>query len=84
MPKQKPGKLAKLTDFLDRLDAADIYYTLSSVKEGTVTVGISVPGEHWDVDFHDDGDVEVQVFTSAGEPEDFSSVEELFEHHAGD
>ena len=41
------AKLSKLTKFLDRLDGADIHYTLSSVREGAVMVGVTVPGERW-------------------------------------
>ena len=39
------AKLSKLTDFLDRLDEAEIHYHLSSLREGAVMVEITVPGE---------------------------------------
>jgi hypothetical protein len=73
------NKLAKLTSFLDRLDEADIFYTLTSIREGAIGVNISVPGERWEVEFLDDGDVEVEVYLSEGELRDFDSVESLFE-----
>jgi hypothetical protein len=75
------SKLSKLTKFLDRLDAAEIHYALSSVSEATISVSISVPEERWEVEFNADGDVEVEVFRSDGEVSDFSAVEELFENH---
>ena len=76
------SKLSKLTGFLDRLDKASIHYTLASVREGAVSVGVSVPGERWEVEFMDDGDVDVEIFKSDGETFEFSEVEELFERHA--
>ena len=77
------SKLSKLTTFLDRLDGADLHYTLSSLREGAVMVAVSLPGERWEVEFMADGDVEVEVFKSDGEIHDAEMLEELFER-AGD
>ncbi len=76
------NKLEKLTDFLDRLDAADIHYSLSSVREGAIMVGVTVPSERWEIEFMADGDIEVEVFSSSGEIDDFSITDELFRRHA--
>ncbi len=73
------SELSELTDLLDRLDSAEIHYTLSSVREGTIAVGIDVPEEHWEVEFTDDGDIEVEIFRSDGQIFDFSIIEDLFE-----
>jgi hypothetical protein len=73
------SELSELTDLLDRLDAAEIHYTLSSVREGALMVGIDVPGEHWEVEFMDSGDIEIEIFRSDGQIFDFSIIEDLFE-----
>lgn len=78
------AKLSKLTKFLDRLDQADMHYTLSSVREGAVLVGVTVPGERWEVEFMADGDVEIEVFKSDGEIHDDSIIEELFSRDSED
>ena len=75
-------KLSKLTGFLDRLDESDMHYTLSSEREGAVMVGVTVPGQRWEVEFMVDGEVEVEVFESGGDIRDASAVEELFDIHA--
>lgn len=72
-------KLAKLTQFLDRLDEADLHYTLSSVREGAILVAVTQPGERWEVEFMADGDVEVERFRSDGEIRGKEGIEELFE-----
>lgn len=77
-------KLSKLTNFLDRLDGADIHYTITSVREGAVMVGVTVPGERWEVEFMSDGDVEVEVFKSDGEILDYSSIGDLFQRSSED
>ncbi len=74
------SELSELTDLLDRLDEAGIHYTLSSVSEGAIMVGIDAPGEeHWEVEFMSDGDIEIEVFRSDGQIFDVSIIEELFE-----
>jgi hypothetical protein len=79
---KKMAKLSHLTKFLDRLDGADIHYTLSSVREGAVLVGVTVPQQRWEIEFMADGDVEIEVFKGDGEIRDYSIVDDLFELHA--
>ena len=71
--------LSELTSLLDRLDEAEIQYTLASVSEGAIVVGIDVPGEHWKVEFMDDGEIEVEIFKGDGQVFDFGIIEDLFE-----
>ena len=71
--------LSELTSLLDRLDEAEIQYTLASVSEGAIVVGVDVPGEHWKVEFMDDGDIEVEIFKGDGQVFDFGIIEDLFE-----
>ena len=75
-------KLAKLTKFLDRLDASEIHYVISSVREAAVMVAVTIPGERWEVEFMADGEVEVEIFTSDDEIYEFEMVETLFERHS--
>jgi len=71
--------LSELTNLLDRLDEAEIQYTLTSVSEGAIVVGVDVPGEHWKVEFMDDGDIEVEIFKGDGQVFDYGIIEDLFE-----
>jgi hypothetical protein len=73
------SKLSKLTKFLDRLDEADLHYTLSSVTEDAVIVAVRNGDERWELEFSGDGEIEVEVFKSDGEIGDASMIEELFE-----
>ena len=71
--------LSELTRLLDRLDAADIQYTLASVSEGAIEVGIDMDDEHWKVEFADDGEIEIEIFKSDGQIFDYSIIDDLFE-----
>jgi hypothetical protein len=57
---------AELLDFLDKLDAASIYYTLGHSTPRAIMVHISVPREYWEVEFEENGEVGVDVFRSLG------------------
>ena len=75
-------KLSNLTKLLDRLDGADLHYALSSVREKAVMVSVTIPGEHWEIEFMANGEVEVEVFKSDGEIHDDSMIDELLRRHA--
>jgi hypothetical protein len=68
----------KLLAFLERLDAAKIHYSLSNYREEALSVEVHVPGEHWEIDFLADGDIEVERYRSSGHIDDASVLDELF------
>lgn len=69
---------AKVLAFLQRLEDAKIAYTLKHSRPTAITVNIDIPGQRWEVDFLDDGDIDVERFVSTGKIEDESRLEELF------
>lgn len=72
------GTIPELVRFLERLKSAHIHYTLSDPTEGAVMVEISVPGERWEVEFHQDGTIGVEVFVSSGGVQGPELIEPLF------
>ncbi len=42
-------------------------------------VQITVPGEYWEVEFHEDGSVGVEVFVSRNGVEGAETLDELFD-----
>ncbi|MGQ9424898.1 hypothetical protein ACXYTJ_02975 [Gilvimarinus sp. F26214L] len=71
------NSLKKLLDFLNQLDEHGLGYSMEHNREDTITVLIAVPGERWEVEFHPDGEVEVEVFYSAADEEDLEGEEAL-------
>ena len=71
----------KFLDFLTRLEADHIPYTLAHYRDDTVMVTASVPGERWEIEFLDDGTVEVEKFVSDGQVYEENSLDELFERY---
>lgn len=67
----------EFVDFLNKLEAARIYYTLCKERENTVTIIAYVPGQHGEIEFTTDGEWEVEVFKSDGTILDKASLDIL-------
>jgi hypothetical protein len=84
--KDKPPVFDNLMTFLQKLSDNNIYYTLSHHLPHAVSVLITVPGERWEVDFHQDGDVQVEAFRAytgvQGEQEGEALIEELLNRYS--
>jgi len=75
----KTTTIQELLRFLEQLRAAHIHYALSDPTEGAIMVQISVPGERWEVEFHQDGTVGVEVFASSAGVQGPEIIEDLFQ-----
>jgi hypothetical protein len=65
--------------FLNRLDAAKLHYDLGRFRD-SVAVQIAVPGAYWEVEFFEDGHIELEIFKSQGgvEADAEAAIERLF------
>ena len=68
---------ANLLSILNDLRAAKIDYRLGHARDEAILVEITAPGERWEVEFFEDGSVEVEVFKSDGTIRDASALAEL-------
>lgn len=57
--------LGSLLAFVRQLEEAGISYRLHTVRDAVMVV-VDVPGERWEVEFFEDGEVEVERFVSQG------------------
>jgi hypothetical protein len=68
----------RLLDFIRRLDAASISYRLTSIRPDSVCVDVHVPFERWEVEFMEEGWVEIERFKSNGHIGDETELAVLF------
>ena len=66
-----------LFDWMSKLRAAKIHFTMASVRDDAVMLEVRVPGERWEVEFFPDGTIEVERFLSPGKIEAASALDEL-------
>ena len=55
----------RLLDYLDRLGQAGLHFRLARARSDALMVEVSVPGQHWEIEFMRDGTVEVERYVSA-------------------
>ena len=73
--------MKELIKFLEKLDDNKIYYKLNKIRD-SILVEIAVPGERWEVEFFEDGNIEIEKFTSTGTIFDSSELQTLFDNHS--
>lgn len=54
----------KLNDFLNELEESKIFYKLDKVRSEAIMVEVAVPGQRWEVEFMEDGSIEIEKFIS--------------------
>ncbi|MGI2908022.1 hypothetical protein [Tolypothrix sp. VBCCA 56010] len=74
----KSNGFGKLVAFLNQLEQEQINYTLAHHRDETIMVNVAVAGQRWEVEFFEDGSVEVERFVSSGEIDGEEVLSELF------
>ena len=68
--------------FLQKLEQQGIRYTLAHQRDEAVMVNVAVPGERWEIEFLDDGSVEIERFVSHGEIAGEEALDELLARYS--
>ncbi len=72
----------KLVGFLSQLEHQNIHYTLAHHRDEAIMVLVAIPGERWEIEFFNDGLVEVERFISRGNLVSEEVFSELFAAYA--
>jgi hypothetical protein len=62
---------------LRRLDTARIRYRLEQTRDDAIAIEVVVPGERWEIEFLENGEVEIEIFRSNGEILDAHALDDL-------
>jgi hypothetical protein len=81
--KTKP-LVTNLLEFVERLEQHRIHYRLEHNRPESILVDIAVPGERWEVEFLENGEIEVERFVSDGHLCGDETLELLFHLHGSD
>jgi hypothetical protein len=74
----KENQFSKLLTFLERLDKAKIPYNMCHSRDDAIMVVAFAPGQYWEIEFLEDGDIDIERYRSDGHIDDESVLEELF------
>lgn len=78
---QAKSGLGKALDLLDQLEKLKIWYRLEKVRDALMVI-ITIPGERWEVEFFDDGHIEIERFISSGQISDETILEKFLADYA--
>ncbi|MEJ0063124.1 MAG: hypothetical protein WDO70_07960 [Alphaproteobacteria bacterium] len=74
--------LHNLYTWMQKLSEAKVYFTLASpVRENAILLNVVIPGERWEVEFFEDGTIDVERFRSTGKIEGSQALEELLKQN---
>lgn len=62
----KPEPFAKLMQIIRKLEAARIHFRVDYHRYEAVTIEAVVPGERWEIDVLEDGEVDFERFVTTG------------------
>ncbi len=74
----KENQFSNFLAFLERLGRAKIVYHFEHSRDDAVMITVVSPGVYWEIEFLEDGGVEVERYRSDGHIDDESVLEELF------
>ena len=74
--------LKKLLALSDQLKAANIHHEITRYREDGVSIIANVPGERWEIDVLEDGEVVVEVYKSQGGCRGEEALKDLLERHS--
>lgn len=75
--------LAGASLLLTELDQRHVPYQIQVVRSGALMVSVAIPGERWEIEFFDDGHIEVERFTSNGVEEVIDVIPRLLSYFDG-
>jgi hypothetical protein len=58
--------LTTAAEFCRELDRRHVAYELRIVRDEALMMSVSLPGERWELEFFDDGRIELERFVSQG------------------
>ena len=80
----KTDLLNKFLNFLNQLEQRKINYQIFHHRDEAVMITVSLAGERWEIEFLDNGDIEVEKFISHGEIQGEEALNKLFERETTD
>jgi hypothetical protein len=60
------ANLKDINEFLNILDKNKIFYRLNKIRSDGILIEVAVPGQRWEIEYMDDGTIEIEKFISDG------------------
>jgi hypothetical protein len=71
-------ELKEFITFLNKLEENSVFYKLNKIRNEAIMVEVAVPGQRWEIEFLEDGTVDIEKFISDKDMYDVNELETLF------
>lgn len=71
-----------MNDLLNQLEENKIFYRLSKVRTESIMIEVAVPGQRWEIEFIEDGTIEIEKFISEGQIYNNNELSKLFKDYS--
>lgn len=71
-------ELKEFIAILNKLEENSVFYKLNKVRNEAIMVEVAVPGQRWEIEFLEDGTVDIEKFISDKDMYDVNELETLF------
>jgi hypothetical protein len=76
------SSIEHLVSILKEIESRKIHYTLQRYLDDSISLCVAVPGERWEIDINQFGEMQIEIFKSNGEIHDSEMLDDLFERFA--
>lgn len=70
--------MKKLIDFLNELEKRKIFYKIEKNSNDSIMINVAVPGQRWEVEFMNEGNIQIEKFISDGSIFEAEEIDTLF------
>jgi hypothetical protein len=67
----------KVSEVCGELDARHVPYVLNFARPEALMLSVAIPGERWELEFFEDGHIELERFVSTGVEADSAAADKL-------
>ncbi|QUW23082.1 hypothetical protein JSQ81_05800 [Sporosarcina sp. Marseille-Q4063] len=71
-------ELKEFITFLNKLEENSVFYKLNKIRNEAIMVEVAVPGQRWEIEFLEDGTIDIEKFISDKDMYDVNELETLF------
>ena len=71
--------ISEFIQFLEKLESKKFFFSISKYLNDSISVTAVVPGERWEIDVNQQGEIQIEVFKSNGKIYDSSILQSLFD-----
>ncbi|KJR97698.1 MAG: hypothetical protein VR68_12325 [Peptococcaceae bacterium BRH_c4a] len=76
------NSLNELMRLLNKLEEKRIYYRINKIRSESIMIEVVIPGQRWEIEFMENGTIEIEKFISDGKIYCAEELEVLYKDYS--